>query len=150
MLSGSYRFASGMMKTLTGIILLSILGGTVALGYTNLGNNTFQTDGSSSDVQAAINAAANGYTVLIPAGNFTWSSGITISNKAIRMQGTGAGALLGNSTTSVSVGTGSKTFSTQSGLPLQPGQTVIAYYTASGMAGRPSRPPHTNSTASHR
>ena len=50
-----------------------------AFGYSNLGNNTFLTDGSASDTQAAIDAASGGYTVLIPNGTFNWSSAVTIS-----------------------------------------------------------------------
>jgi hypothetical protein len=47
-----------------------------AQGYTVSGS-TYNTNGSSSDVQAAINAAPNGATIRIPAGNFTKRSRTT-------------------------------------------------------------------------
>jgi hypothetical protein len=43
---------------------------------------------SRDDVQAAIDAASNGDTVIVPAGTVTWDSGITIS-KGILVQGAG-------------------------------------------------------------
>jgi len=42
-------------------------------------------------VTTAINSAANGDTVTVPAGSCTWSSNIRISNKAITVLGAGAG-----------------------------------------------------------
>lgn len=53
---------------------------------------TLTTDGSVTDVQNAVNAATDGWTVLIPAGSFTWTNGITISGKGIHLQGAGAGS----------------------------------------------------------
>ncbi|OGS27487.1 MAG: hypothetical protein A2297_06055 [Elusimicrobia bacterium RIFOXYB2_FULL_48_7] len=44
---------------------------------------------SRTDVQAAINAASNGDTVIMPAGTATWSTGVNISNKGILLQGAG-------------------------------------------------------------
>jgi hypothetical protein len=46
---------------------------------------------SSAAVQSAINSAANGDTVAVPAGNCTWSSNLAISDKSITVQGAGAG-----------------------------------------------------------
>ena len=120
------------MKTSISSALFWLAAGLAAPAYTDLGNNILQSNGTSADTQAAINAASDGYTVLIPAGSFTWSSGLKIAGKGIRLQGAGAGGLLGHSTTSVSIGTGSKTFTTQSGLELSPGQPVRAFYTADG------------------
>jgi hypothetical protein len=87
----------------------------VVLAYTSLGNNTFQSNGSASDTQAAIGAAAAGGTVIIPAGTFTWSSPVTIS-KALTLRGaspsdrpvitssyTGASGISINSTSSQTV-----------------------------------------------
>jgi hypothetical protein len=48
---------------------------------------------ASSDVQTAINSAANGDTVLVPAGSATWSSTVTV-NKGIRLIGAGEGQTL--------------------------------------------------------
>jgi hypothetical protein len=44
---------------------------------------TFTTNGSSSDVQAKINSAATGDTILIPAGSFTWTAGVTITKNVV-------------------------------------------------------------------
>jgi hypothetical protein len=41
------------------------------------------------DVQAAINAASTGDRVLVPAGNCTWTLGVTIDGKNIILQGAG-------------------------------------------------------------
>jgi len=46
---------------------------------------------SSSDVSSAIAKASNGDTVSVPAGNCTWPSNISISNKTITVLGAGAG-----------------------------------------------------------
>jgi PKD repeat protein len=127
-----------LMKTVVriigGIILIQLLGLLSAQAFTT-STNTFQSDGSASDTQAAINAASNGFTILIPAGSFTWTNGVTVTGKAVKIVGAGAGALIGNSTSAVAVSTGSKIFTTQTGLPLTNGQTVTAYYTASGAVG---------------
>ena len=61
------------------------------MAYTNLGNNVLQSNGSSSDTQAAINAISSGGTVQIPAGTFTWTAGINIP-KVITVAGAGAGS----------------------------------------------------------
>jgi hypothetical protein len=45
---------------------------------------------SRSDVQSAINAASDGDTVIVPTGNGTWSSDVTLS-KGITLQGAGVG-----------------------------------------------------------
>lgn len=44
---------------------------------------------SSTDVQASINAALAGDTVIIPAGSATWSTAVTISGKALNLHGSG-------------------------------------------------------------
>src|SRR5262245_31466981 len=45
----------------------------------SVNGTTYTTDGSAADVQNAINAAPAGATVTLPAGTFTWSTGITCS-----------------------------------------------------------------------
>src|SRR5688572_13070311 len=76
------------MKIITGII--SLLGCISTLGYTlNQTTKTVTTDGSSSDVQSAISAASDDWTVLVPSGSFSWS-GISISGKGIWIKGAGA------------------------------------------------------------
>jgi len=41
-------------------------------------------------VQAAINSAADGDTVMVPAGTCTWSAAVAITNKTITLQGAGS------------------------------------------------------------
>jgi hypothetical protein len=64
---------------------------------------------STSAVQNAINAAAEGDTVTIPAGTCTWTSGVTISGKGINLQGAGSTRIIAVSSDSLSIGTGSVT-----------------------------------------
>jgi PKD repeat protein len=48
---------------------------------------------ASTDIQAAIDAAADGDTVLVPAGSATWTSNVTISAaKGVRLIGAGSGS----------------------------------------------------------
>ncbi|MGB9473590.1 MAG: hypothetical protein WCE87_00815, partial [Candidatus Udaeobacter sp.] len=52
----------------------------------------YQSNGTAASVQSIHNnQAQNGDTITIPAGTFTWSTGITIT-KAITLQGAGVGA----------------------------------------------------------
>ena len=56
---------------------------------------------ASTDVQAAVNSAASGDTVLIPNGSCTWTSGVSISGKGIILQGQStAGVIITNNVTS--------------------------------------------------
>jgi hypothetical protein len=71
---------------------------------------------STSDVQTAINSAAEGGTVTIPAGTCTWTSGVTVSGKGIYIQGAGAGRIIAQSTTALGIATGSQTLSLTSSL----------------------------------
>ena len=89
------------------------------------GATVYHSDGSAANVQALHNAAlTNGDTITIPAGTFRWSTPVTIS-KAIKLQGAGSGRIIGNTKSSVTVGTGSKTFTTtRSGLPITAGQVL--------------------------
>ena len=113
------------------IVLSSLfLAGPPVFGFTAVTSKITQTDGSISDVQAAINAASNGTAIQLPAGNFTWSTALTINRKAVHLQGAGAGRIVGRSLTSNVIETGSKTFETQAGLPLSNGDTVRIARTA--------------------
>ena len=47
---------------------------------------------TQSTVQAAINSAADGDTVTVPAGTCTWSAAVSISNKTITLRGAGSGS----------------------------------------------------------
>src|SRR5262245_8010741 len=51
----------------------------------------YHSDGSAASVQALQNAALNGDTITLPAGLFTWATGVTIS-KGITLQGAGSGS----------------------------------------------------------
>lgn len=90
---------------------------------------------SSVDVQNAIGQALDSYTVMIPAGSCTWTSGVSISGKGIHLQGAGAGRVIGRSLSSVAIGTGSKTFITQSGLSIAAGQALRIERTGGIVAG---------------
>ena len=51
---------------------------------------TIQASSCSRDaVQSAINSARDGDIVVIPAGNCTWNSTVSISDKSITLQGAG-------------------------------------------------------------
>ncbi len=98
-------------------------------------DKTVRTDGTQSDVTAALNVAAvtTGWTVLVPAGSYSWT-GFTI-NKAVHLQGAGAGRVIGRSTSTVAVGTGPKTFTTQTSLPIYVGQRLRVERTGTPVAG---------------
>src|SRR5881394_3276941 len=66
-------------------------------------------------VQAAIDAAVDGQTVCLPPGSAAWATGVTIVGKAIRLQGAGGGRVEGSSTTSVAIGSGTKSFAVRGG-----------------------------------
>jgi hypothetical protein len=66
-------------------VLFGLLLGVFSGATTHAATYTAATCGSS-DVQAAINAAANGDTVTIPSGSCTWASGIS-TTKQITLQG---------------------------------------------------------------
>jgi hypothetical protein len=84
---------------------------------------------STADVQNAINSAASGDTVTIPAGTCVWSSGVTLSGKGITISGQGSGRIVAYSSNTLAIGTGSKSLTvatTQVGrtLTLTAGQTI--------------------------
>lgn len=66
---------------------------------------------NANEVQAAINTASEGGTVTVPAGICTWTTGVTISGKGIKVQGAGAGRIIAISSSTLAIGTGSKTMS---------------------------------------
>ena len=83
---------------------------TISLGREAKANTISAASCNANDVQSAINAAAEGETVLIPSGACTWTSGVTISGKGIILQGSGSGRVIAidNGSTSLTIGTGSK------------------------------------------
>jgi hypothetical protein len=50
---------------------------------------TLNSDGTLADTQAKVNAAADGDTVLLPAGTFSWGTGTLSYSKGIILQGSG-------------------------------------------------------------
>jgi hypothetical protein len=81
------------MKTLMALVL--ILWAQSAWSYTVSGN-TYTTNGSQSDVQAACSAAPDdgSVTVLIPNGAYTWTGTLTVTH-AVNLQGqSGAGVVI--------------------------------------------------------
>jgi len=60
---------------------------------TDAGNKTIYTDGSSADVQAGINAASDGWVVVLPDGAHSWSSGVSIAGKGIHLKGSSASSV---------------------------------------------------------
>jgi hypothetical protein len=86
---------------------------------------------SQEDVQAAVNAASAGDTVLVPPGTAVWTSSISI-RKGLHLKGAGGGGFVGHSRTLMAISPGVKTFVTQAGLGLRPGQTVKALFLGNG------------------
>ncbi len=88
----------------------------------------YPSDGTPASIQSQYNAATtagSGNTVTIPSGNFASSANFEFTNNNwVILQGQGAGKVLGNSTTTLAIGTGSKSWATQSGLPITVGQTL--------------------------
>ena len=70
------------------VIVISLALAFSARAYT-ISGTTITTDGSQSDVQAGINAAGDGYTVVVPAITTTWSQSVDITHKSITLQGAG-------------------------------------------------------------
>jgi len=106
------------VKTLGDVLLILISSGVSAFA------TVYHSDGSAASVQALHNKALNGDTITLPPGTLTWSRPVRIS-KAIKLQGAGSGRIIGNSKSSVTVGTGSKTFTTtRSGLSITAGQIL--------------------------
>jgi hypothetical protein len=89
----------------------------ISIGFAGLhcDATVYYSDGSVASVQGLQNAALNGDTIILPAGNFNWDSQISIT-KAITVQGAGPGAT--NITSSC---TGGQAVS----IACVPGQTTI-------------------------
>jgi len=92
------------MKTTIIAVLFSLLIGEFSAFAT-----VYNSDGSAASVILNQTLASNGDTITLPAGTFTWSVPVVI-NKAIKLQGAGAGRIVARSRSSVAFGTGTKTF----------------------------------------
>lgn len=102
---------------------------------------TLSSDGSRADVASKISSAVDGDVVTIPSGDYTWASGVTISGKGIHLQGAGSGRVIARSTSSVSVGTGTKVFTitldniSQTAATITAGDTLKIWRTGGEVVG---------------
>jgi hypothetical protein len=93
-------FNFNSIRLFTAISLSSLAGGVVS------GATYTAADCTVANVQAAVNHATNGDTVLIPAGTATWTNGLVINNVGISLIGAGAGVtVITNAWTNASSGT---------------------------------------------
>ena len=75
------------MKTIgTLLFTLSTLGGLSGFSAPRCGATVYDSDGSEASVRACIHSAADGDIVTLPAGTFSWTSGLDIT-KGITLQG---------------------------------------------------------------
>jgi hypothetical protein len=118
-----------VIKYLSFMLLLIALLGTKAEA-----NTVTAASCKTSDVQKAIDSAAGGDTVLIPAGNCTWTSGVTISGKGVSVQGAGSGRIIAINQDALSIATGTLSITIQAArvdgtYPLGPvvGQTLRVF-----------------------
>jgi len=135
------------MTRITKAVSLVLLWG--ALFVTGVGAQTVNAASClPTAVQAAINTATEGQTVTIPScpGGVSWTSGVTISGKGIKVQGAGSGRIVAydNGVANVTVGTGTKTWTIAGFSPnfsssvFVPGHTMTASATgfdANSMTG---------------
>jgi hypothetical protein len=87
MYTKSVLFAS----TWTGRIAITLIAFVSGQGSSVFSATIATTDTSQVSVQAAINRASDGDTVMVPAGSSTWTSRVYIRNKAITILGAGIG-----------------------------------------------------------
>jgi Chitobiase/beta-hexosaminidase C-terminal domain len=100
-----------------GISAIVFLLGAMALASSGARATTWTAAScNSSDVQSAINSASNGDTVQVPAcpSGVSWTSGVAISGKYITFTGAGGGGAALYSSSTLTIGTGSKTLSVYS------------------------------------
>lgn len=90
---------------------------------------TCASDGSASSVQTCINSVAAGDTVTLPVGTFTWSTPVTL-NKAVKIKGKGSGRIYAWGRSSQTFGTGTKTWTVQTGFNPPIGTILRVWETA--------------------
>ena len=120
------------LKVAFSVLVLAVLVSTTtkAATYTARSCNT-------ADVQSAINSAAEGDTVTIPAGTCTWTSGVTISGKGITLAGAGSGRVIAYTSDTHTVATGTLTINVSgyspgfSGSSFTNGERLLVYETNS-------------------
>jgi hypothetical protein len=97
-----------LIKQLSYLLLLSVLSSAAMHAATQTAASC-----ATSDVQTAINSAAEGDTVVIPScpSGVGWSSGVRIAGKGITIQGQGSGRIIAydNGIENLTVGTGTLT-----------------------------------------
>src|SRR6266481_3419936 len=94
------------------------------------GATVYNSNGTPENVQFIHDTQAHdGDTITIPAGSFNWASSIAIT-KAIKLQGAGSGRIIGWSRSSQTFGTGTKTFTVQSGFTAASGTVLRVWQTA--------------------
>jgi hypothetical protein len=82
----------GFLNRLTDLTDLTVITGlTLLLAVSSHAATITATSCSQANVQSAINSAAAGDTVSVPAGNCTWTSQVVVT-KGILLQGAGAGS----------------------------------------------------------
>jgi hypothetical protein len=78
------------LKIILVFLIIFIFFGILGLVKTSLAATIQANSCSQEDVQAAINSASDGDTVLVPSGDCTWSSRVSIpDNKKLKIQGAG-------------------------------------------------------------
>jgi hypothetical protein len=81
------------LSCLNALIVASVFGVSSLAAFTKDGKN-YLTDGSINDINAALSASADGDTVRVPAGNFTWGDGGSVIwiTKRVTLAGAGQGS----------------------------------------------------------
>ena len=79
------------VKTRSALIVLAVALSSLASPRVAVGGTVNAASCSQADVQAAVNGAAQGDTVAVPAGTCVWSGRVTWSNKRIHVMGAGIG-----------------------------------------------------------
>ncbi len=87
--SNSGNYCPFMSTTRNRLILLCLLAALLGGSSSSLAATVTAASPSAIDVQAAINSASNGDTVVIPAGSATWAFQVSIASKSITLQGAG-------------------------------------------------------------
>jgi hypothetical protein len=79
------------MKFAPGFVIPILSGSFVFAAIYNSDGSIVATDTSQASVQAAVNRASDGDTVIVPVGSSTWMSRVCVNNKAITILGAGIG-----------------------------------------------------------
>jgi hypothetical protein len=83
-----FYFSALRATTIVKIILIGICS---FLNWSQAIAATYSCNGTVSSCQSSVSAASDGDTVSIPAGDFSWTSGLSWTNKNITLQGAGIG-----------------------------------------------------------